>query len=80
MTYGIKDVCKRFGVGEHTVLAWIHGGELQAINVSRRLGGKPKWRVTAEALQAFELLRSARPLEPCAKQRRKSATDVVQFY
>jgi excisionase family DNA binding protein len=80
MTSGIKDICKRFGVGEHTVLAWIHSGELSAINVSRRAGGKPKWRITPEALQAFELLRSASPVKPRAKQRRKTATDVVQFY
>jgi hypothetical protein len=59
----------------------VHNGrELSAINVSRRPGGKPKWRITPEGLRAFELLRSASPVEPCAKQRRKTATDVVQFY
>lgn len=80
MTSGVKDICKLFGVGEHTVLAWIHGGELSAINVSRRPGGKPKWRITPEALQAFERLRSASPVKPRAKQRRERVDDVVEFY
>ena len=80
MTYGVKDVTKRFGVGEHTVLAWIRSGELPAINVSRRLGGKPRWRITVESLQAFETLRSATPVKPHTRRRREKATDVVQFY
>jgi hypothetical protein len=37
-TYGVKDLCERFAVGEHTVLGWIRRGELRAINVSRKPG------------------------------------------
>jgi len=53
-TYGVKNLCDRFAVGEHTVLGWIRCGELQAVNVARKPTGRPKWRVTAEALAAFE--------------------------
>lgn len=60
-TYGIKDLCERFAVGEHTVLGWIHRGEMRAIDVSRKQGGRPKWRITQEALAAFELLRTPSP-------------------
>jgi Helix-turn-helix domain len=56
-TYGVKDLCDRFNVGEHTVLGWIRRGELQAINVARKPTGRPKWRVTPEAIAAFELNR-----------------------
>ena len=36
MTYGIKDLCKRYAVGEHTVLGWIRNGEVRkAVNVGR---------------------------------------------
>jgi excisionase family DNA binding protein len=64
VTYGIKDLCERYGVGEHTVLAWIHRGELRAIDVSRKRGGRPKWRITAEALEAFELSRTPSTRHP----------------
>ena len=46
-TYGVADLCDRYHVGEHTVLGWIHNGELVAVNVSRRPGGKPRPAVEA---------------------------------
>ncbi len=80
MTYGVKQFAERYRVGQHTVLAWISSGELNAVNVSRRPGGKPRWRITSEALQAFELLRSARPVEFQPRRRKKQPADVVKFY
>jgi excisionase family DNA binding protein len=78
MTYGIKDLCERFAVGEHTVLTWIRRGELKAINVGRKPGGRPKWRVTEEALAAFEQLRTPTPTPP--RKRRKRPAEVIEFY
>lgn len=78
-TYGIKDICERFAVGDHTVLAWIRRGELKAINVSRKLGGRPKWRITAQSLEAFETLRTPTPPPPRGRRRKRPA-DVVEFY
>jgi excisionase family DNA binding protein len=75
-----KDLCDRYGVGEHTVLGWIRSGELRAVNVGRRHGAKkPRWRVTAEALAAFELARTTTPPPP-RTQRRKRPGEVIQFY
>ncbi len=80
-TYGVKDLCERFAVGEHTVLGWINRGELRAINVSRKVGVRPKWRITHDALTAFELLRTAQPPEPrTTRKRRKVASDVTLYY
>ena len=79
MTFGIKDLCERFAVGEHTVLAWIRRGELKAINVSSKPGGRPKWRVTQQALEAFELLRTPTSTKPRAHDR-KRPSGVVEFY
>jgi excisionase family DNA binding protein len=57
--YTVQDICERYGVTVTTVLAWIDGGELSAINVGRRPGArKPRWRITQEALDAFEQLRT----------------------
>jgi transposase len=78
-TYSVRDICERYAVGEHTVLGWIKRGDISAIDVSRRLGGKPRWRITAEALAAFEQLRTPSPPPPPVKRNRRRA-DVVEFY
>lgn len=76
----VKEICDRFGVGENTVLGWIRSGELGAINVGRRQGTKkPRWRITAEALATFELLRTTTPPLPRTR-RRKQSTNVIEFY
>jgi excisionase family DNA binding protein len=80
MTRSIREVCERLRVGEHTVLKWIRSGELTAINVSRRTGGKPRWRITAEALDAFETLRSTTPPQRPTRKRLKKDANVVKFY
>ncbi len=80
MTYSVRQIAERFHVGEHTVLAWIRLGELQAVDVSRTPGGKPRWRITDDARLAFELLRSAAPPAKPARRRRKPPSDVVSFY
>jgi excisionase family DNA binding protein len=80
-TLSVKNVSERFGVSAHTVLAWIKSGELRAVNVGRRPGArKPRWRITADALAAFEALRSAAPTPPRAQRRRRRRAEVVEFY
>jgi excisionase family DNA binding protein len=80
MTFSVKNLCERYGVTENTVLQWIHSGELKAVNVGRApTGKKPRWRITKEALEAFELRRTPTPPQPRAK-RRKRPTDVLKFY
>lgn len=80
MTYSVKQVAQRYHVGEHTVLGWIEAEELAAVNVARSRATRPRWRITAEALQAFELLRSATPKAPTSAKRRKRTEGVIQFY
>ncbi|MCI0643208.1 MAG: helix-turn-helix domain-containing protein [Gemmataceae bacterium] len=77
-TYGVKDLCEFFAVGEHTVLGWIAAGELRAIDVSRKQSGRPKWRITQAALEAFEALRAASPPAPPPPRRRRQA-EVIEF-
>jgi hypothetical protein len=38
--YTVADLAGRFGVTVHTVLAWIAGGELRAVNAARKPGGR----------------------------------------
>ena len=79
-TLSVRDLCERYGVGEHTVLAWINSGELQAFSVSRRSGSKkPRWRITHEALEAFEQARTPTPPPPKVRRRKRPA-EVIEFY
>jgi hypothetical protein len=75
MTFSIMDLRLRFGVGEHTILHWIHSGQLRAQNVSRNPNTRPKWRITEEALQAFELTRASAP--PASSSRRRKQSPAV---
>jgi len=75
----VREVCGRFNVREHLVLAWIRSGELRALDVSRTRGGKPRWRITPEALAEFELRRTAEP-PPKRTRRRRKQLDVIEFY
>lgn len=78
-TRSVGDLCDRYSVGEHTVLGWIRRGELKAIDVSRQRGGRPKWRITEEALAAFELSRTPCPPLPRTR-RKKQPADAIEFY
>ncbi len=73
MTFTVKALCERYSVTEGTVLTWIRSGELKAINVGKRFGAKkPRWRVTQEAISAFELRRATSPPVPRAPRRKRS--------
>lgn len=75
----VRELAERYGVGARTALTWIARGELRAVDVSRERGGRPRWRITTEALEAFELARTPSPLPPRAR-RRRAPDDVVEFY
>jgi hypothetical protein len=47
------DICK--------VEAWIRAGELRAFNVAARQAGRPRYRISPEALEEFELRRQIMP-------------------
>jgi excisionase family DNA binding protein len=79
-TLSVREVASRYAVSVHTVLTWIGSAELRAVNVARHPGAKRRrWRVTAEALAAWELTRTASPPLPRARRRRQPA-EVIEFY
>ncbi len=79
-TYGIKDLCDLFSVGEHTVLSWIRSGQIRAINVSRKQSGRPKWRITADSLDSFVKARTPTPPPPRASRRKRPGDAIITFY
>jgi hypothetical protein len=81
-TFQVKDIAERHSVAADKVLEWIAKGELIAINVSTDPNAKrPRWRVTAEALEAFEQSRASNPPAPKpTKRRRRRATAGKQWF
>lgn len=80
-TLSVRDLCKCYRVTEHTVLGWIRSGELKAINVGRcRSAKKPRWRFTTEAVAAFELLRVSTSPSSAPRRKKRSQSDVIEFY
>jgi len=71
-------VAERYGVSPDKVRSRIASGELQAIDVSTRRGGRPRWVVTPEALAAWERQRVARPTQ--RPQRRRRQPDVIEYF
>jgi excisionase family DNA binding protein len=49
--YTPQEVAEILGTDDEQILAWIHSGELVAINVAKSVSGKrPRWRVPETAL------------------------------
>lgn len=53
------EVADQYGCDVNKVLRWISNGELRAINIAQRLGGRPRWRIDVDDLKAFEARRSS---------------------
>lgn len=50
-------IAEKLGVKPETVIGWIKSGELAGFNVASP-GKRPRYRVSAEALEAFTLRRT----------------------
>ena len=78
-TFSPREIAERYAVAPEKVLLWIDVGELAAVNVASPGSSRPRWRVTAEALEAFERRRAAVPPAPRPKRRQRPA-DVKRFF
>jgi excisionase family DNA binding protein len=77
--YTAREIAERCGVSLKTVLAWIHAGELKAVNVGRTAHGrKPRWRISQASLEAFLALRTSGP--PAPRTRRTKQNNDIAFY
>jgi hypothetical protein len=63
------------------VYGWIRSGELEAINLAARRGGRPRWKIAASALSNFDQRRSNRvnSVSP-RRRRRRSDHHVIEFF
>lgn len=60
------------------VLAWIHSGQLVAVNVAENATGRARWRIAQAEFEAFLNRRQRRP--QVAVKRRKKQVGVIEFY
>lgn len=56
-----KEVAAMWNVDRESVYAWIHSGELKAINVAVKAGGRPIYRIDPKDLAVFAQSRVERP-------------------
>jgi hypothetical protein len=71
---------RRLRVGK--VLGWIRSGELAAVNCATHAGRRPRWRVRADALAAFDQARSNRVNQqsPRPQRQRSRPEDLVEYF
>ncbi len=57
----------------------INSGQLTAVNIAQQRGGRPRWRISDEALDQF--LRSRQSVKPApATRKRKRPQSVTQYF
>lgn len=81
-TFSPKKFAERYGIAEKKVRRFIETGELNAVNIASRLGGKkPRWRIPAESLAEFEQRRSSTSIvTPKPARRRRSDVAVTPYF
>lgn len=73
------EVGRRYGVDPAKVIGWINNGELRAVNIAAKRGGRPRWIIDAADLAAFEESRVAKPPVKSSRQPRSSGRTKVFF-
>ena len=70
--YTPKEVARLRRVRVSKVMGWIRRGELEAINHADGRMGRPRWKISREALELFDRARSSRNMVrlPIARRRK----------
>ncbi len=70
----------RWGVKAEKIIAFIRTGELRAFDISQSPGlGKPRYRISPDAVIEFENRRSTKP-HPQLKRKNRAPSDVIEFF
>lgn len=74
-----REVARRFGISPDKVLAWIHSGELRAVDASSAASSRPRYFVDEAELANFEKRRSTNP-RATRTPRRSAKVDTLEFF
>ncbi len=66
-----NELARRLAVKPQKVLAWIARGELHAVNLADRTGGRPRWKILPEALAEFFASRQSTPTTAPRRRKRR---------
>ena len=75
----VQQVAQALRIRRHGVLALIKSGELRAVDVSLKPGGRPRWRVLPDDLDGFLTRRAHQPAIP-RRRRRKPRSHVKDYF
>ena len=73
-------LARLWGISPDKVLNWIRSGELRAINVAERRGGRPRYLIDRADIQAFETRRAVIAIVPVRRRSKPRSTDVIEFF
>jgi hypothetical protein len=77
-----RALARRYRVSPDKILAWIRSGELRAVNIATKPGGRPRYAIDEADVAAFEERRTA--VQPNKTGRRlkggKGDQQVIRFY
>lgn len=79
MADSVKQVADLLGIRTRGVLTLIRNGELRALDVSLEPGGRPRWRILPDDLDAF-ISRRTHQANPPRPRRRKPKTTVKVYF
>ncbi len=74
-------LAKRWGVNADKVLAFIHSGELRAVDVAAIGSSRPRYVIDEQDVAAFEARRAnTTNAKPQQKRRGKNSRDIAEFF
>jgi excisionase family DNA binding protein len=76
-----REAGERLAVNPEKILGWIKSGELPAINVAQKAGGRPRYRIDSADLAVFEERRRVRVGKTTAQRRRRhQQSGIIEFF
>ena len=74
------EFAREMGVSPDKVHAWIRSGELEAINVARNGGMRPRFIIEEAAIGEFKRRRSGNKRKSPVSRRRRKSEHVIEFF
>ncbi len=74
------ELAKLMGIQSMKIIGWIRSGELRAINLATKRGGRSRWRIKAADWAAFEEARTAKPPTRPMRRPRRSNPPVKNYF
>ncbi len=76
----LREAAKIAGVSYDTMIAWANWKDIEAVNVAKKQGGRPRWRIAPAELQRFLRSRARYRYEPPQRRRRSPRSEQITKY